>query len=227
MKIISSVEKLKNKLFTVSHDHAVDPNGFEIKRDIVHHRGSAVMMPVDDRKRVLLVRQYRLPAKRFLWELPAGSMDPGENPLQTAKRELKEETGYRAKNWKKLITFFPSPGFLTEKMTIYLATGLTEGVAEPMEDERIETRWFTSKEIRSRHRRGRNPGCENHARLLLLETFPAERVTGCIPNPSLRQEFRSEKCTTLDHILIDGLQLPVFGFPLLRQHHRKTTVRFQ
>ena len=66
MKIISSVEKLKNRLFTVSEDHAVDPSGFEIKRFIVHHRGSAVMMPVDDRKRVLLVRQYRLPAERML-----------------------------------------------------------------------------------------------------------------------------------------------------------------
>jgi len=149
MKIKSSVEKFKNKLFTVSEDHAVDPDGFEIKRAIVHHRGSAVMMPVDDKKRVLLVRQYRLPAKRFLWELPAGSLDPGEKPLQTARRELKEETGYSAKKWTKLITFFPSPGFLTEQMTIYLATGLTEGRAEPMEDERIETRWFTSKEIKA------------------------------------------------------------------------------
>ena len=74
-------------------------------------------------------------------------MDPGEKPLQTAKRELKEETGYHAKNWKKLITFFPSPGFLTEKMTIFLATGLTPGVATPMGDERISTRWFTAKEI--------------------------------------------------------------------------------
>jgi ADP-ribose pyrophosphatase len=147
MKIISSVEKFKNRLFTVSEDRAIDPDGFEIKRAIVHHRGSAVMMPVDDRKRVLLVRQYRLPAQRFLWELPAGSVDPGEKPLQTAKRELKEETGYRAKNWKKLVTFFPSPGFLTEKMTIYLATGLTAGEAAPMDDERIETRWFTAKEI--------------------------------------------------------------------------------
>src|SRR5580658_10148416 len=148
MKIISSVEKYKNSLFTVSEDHAVDPGGFEIKRFIVHHRGSAVMMPVDDRKRILLVRQYRLPAQRMLWELPAGSVDPGEKPLQTAKRELKEETGYHAKKWEKLVSFFPSPGFLTEKMTIYLATGLTEGEATPMGDERIETRWFTSKEIR-------------------------------------------------------------------------------
>jgi ADP-ribose pyrophosphatase len=147
MKLVSSKEKLANKLFSVSEDHAVDPSGFEIKRFIVHHRGSAVMMPVDDRKRILLVRQYRLPAERYLWELPAGSVDPGEKPLQTAKRELKEETGYRAKNWKKLISFFPSPGFLTEKMTIYLATGLTAGEPMPMDDERIETRWFTAKEV--------------------------------------------------------------------------------
>jgi ADP-ribose pyrophosphatase len=147
MKIVSSVEKYTNRLFTVSEDHAVEPGGFQIKRAIVHHRGSAVMMPVDDRKRVLLVRQYRLPAERFLWELPAGSVDPGEKPLQTAKRELKEETGYHAKNWKKLTVFFPSPGFLTEKMTIFLATGLTAGVATPMGDERISTRWFTAKEI--------------------------------------------------------------------------------
>lgn len=147
MKIVSSVERFKNRLFTVTEDHAIDPDGFEIKRAIVHHRGSAVMMAVDDRKRILLVRQYRLPAQRYLWELPAGSVDPGEKPLQTAKRELIEETGYRAKHWKKLASFFPSPGFLTEKMNIYLATGLTAGDASPMEDERIETRWFTAKEV--------------------------------------------------------------------------------
>ncbi|HEX5229063.1 MAG TPA: NUDIX hydrolase [Bryobacteraceae bacterium] len=149
MKIVSSKERFKNRLFTVTEDHAIDPDGFEIKRAIVHHRGSAVMMAVDDRMRILLVRQYRLAARRSLWELPAGSVDPGEKPLQTAKRELKEETGYRAKKWQKLASFLPSPGFLTEVMNIYLATGLTAGDATPMEDERIEARWFSAKELES------------------------------------------------------------------------------
>jgi ADP-ribose pyrophosphatase len=147
MKLISSVEKYKNNLFSVTEDRAIDPDGFEIKRGIVQHRGSAVMMAVDERKRILLVRQYRLPARQSLWELPAGSLDEGEKPLQGAKRELKEETGCRAKTWKKLVSFYPSPGFVAEKMTIYLATGLTHGEATPMDDERIETRWFPAREV--------------------------------------------------------------------------------
>ena len=147
MKVISSVEQYRCKLFSISEEHAVDPGGFDIRRCIVHHRGSAVMLAVDDRKRILMVRQYRLPARRYLWELPAGSIDEGETPLKTAKRELTEETGYRAKSWTRLAVFYPSPGFLDEKMTIFLASGLTEGKAEPMEDEQIETRWFTAKEI--------------------------------------------------------------------------------
>jgi len=105
------------------------------------------MMPVDERGRILLVRQYRLPARQYLWELPAGRVDEGETPLKAAKRELTEETGYRAKSWVKIADFFPSPGFLAEKMTIFLATGLTAGESSPMEDERIETRWFTPREL--------------------------------------------------------------------------------
>ena len=147
MKLISSQLKYKNDLFSVTEDHVVDPDGFEIRRAIVQHAGSAVMMAVDDRKRILLVRQYRVPARAYLWELPAGRLDKGETPLKAARRELVEETGYRAKKWKKLVTFYPSPGYVAEKMTIFLATGLTEGKATPMEDERIEVRWFTGKEI--------------------------------------------------------------------------------
>lgn len=148
MKLISSEEKYKSPIFTVTEDHAMEPGGFEIKRAIVQHKGSAVMLAVDDRKRILLVRQYRLPARQFLWEIPAGRLDEGETPLQAAKRELVEETGCTAKKWEKLAEFYPSPGFLAEKMTIYLATGLTEGEAKPMEDERIETRWVAAKDVR-------------------------------------------------------------------------------
>jgi ADP-ribose pyrophosphatase len=147
MTIITSKQLLKTPIFTVSEDIALDPDGFKIKRAIVHHGGSAVMMPVDKKGRILLVKQYRLPAHQYLWELPAGRLDAGETPLQAARRELVEETGYRAKTWQKLAVFYASPGFLAEKMTIYLATKLTAGQKKPMEDERIETRWFTSKEL--------------------------------------------------------------------------------
>lgn len=155
MKIISSVEKYKNKLFSLTEDRAIDPDGFEIKRAIVQHRGSAVMMAVDERNRILLVRQYRLAARQSLWELPAGSLDENETPLHAAKRELIEETGCRARTWKKLVTFYPSPGFVAEKMTIYLATGLTQGEAMPMEDERIETRRFPARDVEKMILRGR------------------------------------------------------------------------
>ena len=147
MKLISSDKLLETSIFTVTQDHAVDPDGFEIKRAIVQHGGSAVVMPVDEKGRVLLVRQYRLPAKSFMWELPAGRVDAGENVLQAAKRELREETGFKAKEWTKLASFYVSPGFLAEKMTIFLAEDLKEGEQEPMEDERIEIRWFTGQEV--------------------------------------------------------------------------------
>jgi len=147
MKIVSTREVYKCGLFRVTEDEATDPSGFDIKRSIVRHMGSAVMMAVDEKGRILLVRQFRLPAAKYLWELPAGRLDEGENPLQAARRELREETGYRARSWKRLAGFWPSPGFLGEKMTIFLATELTAGEPEPMEDERIECRWFSRKEL--------------------------------------------------------------------------------
>src|SRR5437899_9349183 len=147
MKIVSSRVRYRSKLFTVTEDHAKDASGFEIKRSIVRHPGSAVMLAADERKQIILVRQYRQAAGGNLWELPAGRLDPGENPLQAAKRELVEETGYRARQWKKLISFYPSPGFVSEKMTIFLATGLTPGPPQPMDDERIETRWFPAQQL--------------------------------------------------------------------------------
>ena len=147
MKLISAKEVYSCGLFRVTEEHAVDPSGHEIRRSIVRHMGSAVVLAVDAKKRVMLVRQYRLPAAGYLWELPAGKIDPGENALQAAKRELKEETGLRARKWKKLVSYFASPGFVAEKMNLFLATGLQSGEATPMDDERIEQRWFTRAEL--------------------------------------------------------------------------------
>lgn len=146
MKLTSTKEVYRCKLFWVTEDEA-EEEGFQMHRSVVRHRGSAVMMAVDDDDRILLVQQYRLPAGKRMWELPAGKVDEGETVLQSAKRELVEETGYSAENWKELVSFFPSPGYVEEKMTLFVATGLTEGEATPMEDERIEKRWFTKQEI--------------------------------------------------------------------------------
>jgi len=149
MKIVSSKEVYRCKLFRVTEDEARDAKeGFTIKRSVVRHGGSAVMMAVDDRKRILLVRQYRLPAGRELWELPAGRLDPGEKPLQAAKRELAEETGYTARKWTRLASFFVSPGYVAERMTIFLARDVIPGEAHPMDDERIESQWFKAKNVR-------------------------------------------------------------------------------
>ena len=147
MKITESREVYNCKLFTVTEDKAVDPKtGFEIQRSVVRHNGSAVLLAVDKRK-MLLVRQYRLPAEKYLWELPAGKVDGNETPLAAAKRELAEETGYTAETWTLLASFYVSPGYVQERMHLFLATGLTEGKATPMDDEQIEVTWFKRKEV--------------------------------------------------------------------------------
>ena len=102
-----------------------------------------MVLAVDDSNatpRILLERQYRHAAKDYLWEIPAGRIDPGENELKAAKRELIEETGYRAKHWRRILKFYASPGFVAETMAVYMATGLREGEAEPEEDEIIHHR---------------------------------------------------------------------------------------
>jgi ADP-ribose pyrophosphatase len=157
MEIVSSKEVYKCRLFHVTEDIARDETGFEINRCIVRHVGSAVMMAVDEQDRFLLVRQYRLPSKQKLWEIPAGKLDPGETPLDAAKRELKEETGYSAANWTPLVSFYPSPGYCEEKMHLFLATDLTAGEPSPMDDERIEIGWFPAAELERMIRAGEMP----------------------------------------------------------------------
>lgn len=144
-RVLSSKTAFQGRVFNVVTQEVAEPDGVRVRRDIVQHPGSIVILAVDNSSRpprVLLERQYRHAAGARLWELPAGSLDPGENPLAAAKRELLEETGYTAKKWKRALFFYVSPGFLTESMQVYLATGLNKGEAQPEDDERIAVRFF-------------------------------------------------------------------------------------
>ena len=143
--VASSKVSFRGPVFHVTTDHVEEPGNVRARRDVIRHSGSIVVLAVDDsgrEPRVLLERQYRYAAGRRMWELPAGRIDPGESKLAAAKRELLEETGYSASRWQPALFFYVSPGFLDETMSVYLARGLRQGVAQPEEDERIAVRFF-------------------------------------------------------------------------------------
>ena len=139
--LVSSKLSYKGPLFSVFTDKLREPNGTTGIRDVIRHSGSVVILAIDDTNArnpiVIMEQQYRHAAGQYLWELPAGRREPGESPLAAAKRELIEETGYRAKKWQKLVRYYASPGFLGEWMEIWLATGISEGAAQPEADEHI------------------------------------------------------------------------------------------
>jgi ADP-ribose pyrophosphatase len=124
------------------------------EREVVRHPGAVAIVPLLDGK-VLLVRQYRAPIDKEIWELPAGTIEPGEEPLECAKRELEEETGYRAREWRKLAEFYTTPGFCDERMVLFLARGLEpQPEARPAEEESLEVRAFTFTEAKQMLLRG-------------------------------------------------------------------------
>src|SRR5580704_6313702 len=142
-KLLSSNLVFKGKVFNVYADTLIEPGGHRNTREVIRHNGSVVILAVDESKNpadpdVILERQYRHAAGQYLIELPAGTRDPGEPALTAAKREMIEETGYRAKKWTLLQKYYASPGFLGEWMQIYLARDIREGVAKPEEDENLE-----------------------------------------------------------------------------------------
>src|SRR6202012_5356751 len=138
---------LKGKVFSARRDEVIEPAGVRATRDMVAHSGSVVVMPVLDDGKIVLIRQYRHAARQYLWELVAGRIDAGENIKKAAVRELIEDTGLRAKKRRLFLGFWPSPGFLEEKMYALAAHGVTQGEAEPEEDERIEAKAFSRTEL--------------------------------------------------------------------------------
>lgn len=145
IEVISSKHIFTGPAFAVYTD-IVREGEYTGRRDVVRHAGSVVVMAVKKDKSVLLVRQYRHAAGQYLWELPAGRIDKGESALKSAKRELLEETGVAAKKWKRILSFYVSPGFLDETMDVFLAEGLALGAAQPEEDEQISMRFVPLKE---------------------------------------------------------------------------------
>jgi ADP-ribose pyrophosphatase len=151
-QILSSETVFEGKVFRVAREQVIEPGGREVTREIIRHNGSVVILAVDNARSkrdpwIVVERQYRHAASQFLWELPAGKIEPGEEPLTGAQRELEEETGYRAKKWKPLVEYFASPGFVGESMKVFLAEGLVAGDAHPEYDEQIEIRLVKLSEV--------------------------------------------------------------------------------
>ena len=153
-EILKSEVLYQGKVFRLQRDTVIEPGNVQAERDIIVHPGSVVVMPIFKEGRVLLIRQYRHTVGEFLWELVAGRKEPNETPVAAARRELLEETGYTARRLRKLMRIVPTPGFVKEWMWIFAAEGLTEGAAQPEEDERITPRIFTLKQAEKMIERG-------------------------------------------------------------------------
>lgn len=149
--VLESKVAYDGPLFRVLKDRIQEPNGKQAQRDVIRHNGSVVILALERSKSkkdplVLIERQFRHAAQQYLYELPAGTMDPGEDHLEAAKRELLEETGYQAKKWTELVKYYASPGFLGEWMQVFLAEELTPGKANPEEDESLELQFVPFSE---------------------------------------------------------------------------------
>lgn len=137
-ELVSSQEIFKGKIIRVQVDTVRLPDGNNAKREVVRHPGAVVILPLTDKREVILVRQYRHATGEILLELPAGKRDGGEDPLTCAQRELEEETGYKVSELRVLSSFYTSPGFCDELIYLVLAKGLIKGKACPDEGEFID-----------------------------------------------------------------------------------------
>ena len=151
---LSSDVVFQGTLLHVRKDLVQLPNGHETGREYIVHPGAVLIIPVMDDGRLVFERQFRYPLRRSFIELPAGKIDPHEDPLETGKRELMEETGYTASQWEYLATLHPCIGYSDERILIYLATGLQAGPHQRDEDESLEILTLELQQAMEAMRRG-------------------------------------------------------------------------
>jgi ADP-ribose pyrophosphatase len=130
----------EGKILNIELDQVTLPNGHKMELEMIHHPGAAAVVPLQEDGNVIMIYQYRYAAGGFIYEIPAGKLHPGEDPLECAKRELEEETGYQAKKYQPLVSFLTTPGFCDEIIHIYLAQSLTPGAQNLEESEVLEVK---------------------------------------------------------------------------------------
>jgi len=135
---ISSREIFKGRIIQLKVDTVRLPNARESTREIVEHAGAVAIIALDEEEHIIMVRQYRKPVEQVLLEIPAGTLEAEEDPLDCARRELREETGLTADHWQKILSYYSAPGFCNEQLHLYLASGLHEGQDDTDEDEFVE-----------------------------------------------------------------------------------------
>ena len=175
-KVLSSKVMFRGRVFGVRRDRVVEPSGIEAVRELVTHPGSVVVLPVFPDGQILVIRQFRYVAGRYLWELVAGHKEPTESFARGARRELQEEAGYTARRLTKMLEIFPSPGLLTERMVIYIAQDLIKGQSRPEVDEKITARLITLKVAENWIKRGKMCDAKSVAGILYYSRFVARPI---------------------------------------------------
>jgi ADP-ribose pyrophosphatase len=175
-ELLSSEPLFKGRVFTIRRDHLKTPDGRQTSLDIVEHHGSVIILPVDEQGNLLFVRQYRHAAARDLLELPAGTLEEGEPPEECASREIREETGFAAGKLEEIGRFYLAPGYSTEFMVVFLATGLSHSPLQADADEFLEVERIPIRQALEMAEGGRVPDAKSLAALFLARQHLAAHL---------------------------------------------------